>query len=185
MQRATPKPDADLEWAEPIIQAEVRVFVRSSSAFNADDEDELANGCLAHWWRQRHQYNAERGANRRTFLKRVTVNKLRDLHRRALRTVRETSLDRASPTGGPLHQRLSSSDVPPAEVAEQTELRERVQLTVAALAPKDRRVAKAIMETRSMTEAARRLAVSRPSLYRSESRIRKVFSDAGLDGFLD
>jgi RNA polymerase sigma factor (sigma-70 family) len=175
---SAPDKDADLEWAWPIIEREVRVFVAGSGVLNRGDEEDLVAEVVEHWLRQRHRYVPGRGASRITFLKKVCKNKLIDLRRAAEARIRHQSareLDDLMP---------GTSEQPDHELIFQ-ELRDRLRLVYGQLPTVQRRVVDAIIETESMTDAAKRLGVSRPALHRRLVPIRAVFRDAGLHEYLD
>ena len=178
MQNSAPVPDPDLEWANGVIRIEVRVFVSRSAVFSLDDEDDLVSACLEHWWKQRDRYDPARGANRQTFLKRITVRRLISLGRSAEAARRETSAVRRDAT--------ASDDQPgPQVLAERNELSRRVRETYETLSPEDQLVARALASTPTVAAAARKLEVSRQALYRARERLKIVFFRARLEAYLD
>ena len=178
MQNSAPVSDTDLDWAQGVVRTEVRVFVSGSALFGPDDEDHLVSACLEHWWKQRDRYDPARGANRQTFLKRITVRRLISLGRSAEAARRGMSTV-------PLGAAVADGHPGPQVVAERNELSRRVRETYETLSPEDQLVARALVSMPTVAAAARSLGISRQALYRVGTRIKTVFSLAGLEEYLD
>lgn len=164
----------------------MRTTLATLAPFAKDDEDDLVQECFIHWERRRHAYNPER-ASLKTFLKRVTANKLRDLQRREISQGRRSllSLDRLiGDDGQPLAGQVEDPDPAPDLWATRAELKTRIRDTYRQLSVEDLWVAKGYADGLTPTDMSRKLGISRQSVHRARARIRKVFIAAGLEEFL-
>ena len=165
---------------------EVRATLPVLAPFGRDEEDDLVQECFIHWARRRHAYDRDR-ANLKTFLKRVTANKLRDLQRREIRRGGRSllSLDRVvGEDGQPLAGQIEDPGPAPDLGAARAELKTRIRDTYRQLSVEDLWVAKGYADGLTPTDMSRKLGISRQSVHRARARIRKVFIAAGLEEFL-
>jgi len=66
------------EWELRLIRREAEAFA-GARRLRWSDVDDLENVAQLTWWHQRSNYNPERGASKRTYLKRVVRNAMSDL----------------------------------------------------------------------------------------------------------
>ncbi|MGE3793029.1 MAG: RNA polymerase sigma factor [Dehalococcoidia bacterium] len=156
------------------------------------DED-LVHECLVHWWLRRHRYDPARGANRRTFLNRVSENRLHDIARevhaqRRRQPVGSRSLDVPATDDGDDLADLIAADAPePEDEMLTSELGRHLARVRGRLTPRQRVIWDALAADpgRSRTGLARDIGISRDTLYEEIRRISGVCRDAGLREFLD
>ena len=194
----TPPPgsaDGFADWEVDTAKAVVRSFVAARGPFAMHDFDDLVQECLLRWWQQRSLYSEGRGANRRTFMNRVLMNRLRDLRRQERaqkrRVDREArSLDKPlGDEGDDLSSLMNllpdeSTDSRPEEAAERAELAEGIDRVRRRLTLRRRELLDGISAGFSMSELSRRLATPRSTLYDELERIKQEFRAEGLDDFL-
>lgn len=165
---------------------EVRATLPHLAPFARDDEDDLVQECCIHWDSRRRSYKPEL-ASPRTFLKRVTANKLRDLQRREIGRRDRTALSLARVSREdqqPLADQLADAAPTPDVMAERAELEARIRKTYSRLPAGDLAVAQGYADGLTPTEISRKLGISRQSVHRARARIRKVFIADGLEEFL-
>ena len=78
------EPDATSEfesWELDLIRNLVLDFLSTRTESPGFEADDLIQECSFHWWRQRAEFDIERGASRSTFLRRVVRAKLLDIER--------------------------------------------------------------------------------------------------------
>ncbi len=185
MPHHAPTPPADgfepneIELARAIVAG----FV-SARPWLREERDDLTQECLEHWLRQRHRYDAARGASAATFMRRVLNRRLRDIEEKRTAEKRgggaaPESLDRED-RGAVLHDSLSAAEDTEAGALLKVALdRARCRLT-----PDQSALTGALLEGHSMIEIVRATARARSSLYRDLERIRAIFKDEGLDELL-
>ena len=194
----TPPPgsaDGFADWEVDTAKAVVRSFVAARGPFAMHDFDDLVQECLLRWWQQRSLYSEGRGANRRTFMNRVLMNRLRDLRRQERAQKRRgdreaRSLDK--PLGNEGDDLGSLTDLlpdegaegRPDEAAERAELAEGIDRVRRRLTLRRRELLDGISAGFSMSELSRLLATPRSTLYDERERIKQEFRAEGLDDFL-
>ena len=185
-----PQPQEGLQpWEMELAEDVVRGFLATRAPGTIQDADDLLQECLLHWWLQRKRYQQQRGASRRTFMRRVLNAKLVDLTREAGAAKRgcgrpADSLDRE--VGEEKEDGLVLGDLVPGDVDMEAESSLGVdhQRGVALLTERQRVVIRALADGWRVTDISRRSGLSRGTLYEELQRIRQVFRDAGLEEYL-
>jgi len=183
-------------WELATAKFEVASFVRLHGRFRRHDTDDLVQECLTHWWQQRDRYDERRGANRKTFLKRVVRNRLKDLKREERAEKRgagkpDRSLDEALPSddgeGSTLADFLrdQSPDIDPEARALQSELRTGIHRATPQLTPQQQALVDGLSSGQTISELARSMDIRRSTLYDELKRIKAAFESAGLREFLN
>jgi len=152
------------------------------------DEDDLVHDCLVHWYENRAKW--ERGrSSEKTFLKRITDNRLVSLWRKKQARFQDLpSLDAPvaldDGDSGSLYDLIPDDGPAPATISELTDLRQRVRAAMEKLGEADQAIAEALALGKTKTEASERVGRTRQSLGRAERRIRQIFAADHLDDFL-
>lgn len=175
--------DWELETADAVVRAFLRRLPTHTDGWSVDD---LVQDCLLHWWLQRGNYDAGRGANRRTFMNRVCENRLRDIQRSAVAAKRRGARPDVS---------IDSERTPPAVVdpdvesdpeshAERSALREAIANVHSRLSPRQQAIADDLRRGFDVSAVSARSGVPRSTLYDELRRMRVIFRDEGLEEFL-
>jgi RNA polymerase sigma-70 factor (ECF subfamily) len=172
----------------------VRDFLASRQPFEVLTLEDLLQECLVHWWSQRRRYRQERGASRATFMRRVLRAKLLDIERgeRAAKRGGHAAPLSLDAVPGPAEDGLTLAELlpdddptgSPEQAAERLALRAHLECALPLLSGRQRRLVEALGSGRSMSEIGRLLRVPRSTLYDELERIKRVFRDEGLEGFL-
>jgi len=146
------------------------------------DFDDLFQQCLIHWYHARTTYTPEKAASPRTYMGQVIKNQLNDI-------LREEMADRRRLA----HIAQSLEEMPPEESTEAVgfwpedtvSLHIDVQRAVGELAPFQQQVCRLLSQGYSIRDIARTLKRSKSTIHREVVEIRRLFSDRGLDRYLD
>jgi RNA polymerase sigma factor (sigma-70 family) len=184
------------KWEIAVTNKLVGEFRRRSRILGREEFDDLAQDCLLHWIGVRRKLAPDPDKPPVGYMARVLHNKLTDLVREQGAEKRAgdlgtTSLDAAvdgSELGTTLADLLEASGSTLAGSRDETHrhhvridlLRARAQLT-----PSQQHLCVMLGEQGlSVKEAAEHLRIPRATLYEGIRRIRKVFADQGLHGYL-
>ena len=177
-------------WELDLIRSLVLDFLSTRSESPGFEADDLVQECSFHWWRQRAEFETERGASRSTFLRRVVRAKLLDIERawkakKRGEGQRPLSLD--TPISPDDSEAPTLAEVLPARGelgSDVAAVVDRLRLT-ARLSARQRRIIAGVTAGLAKGELSRHLGVSRDTLNEEMKRIRQVFRDEGLASFLD
>jgi len=177
-------------WELELIRNLVLDFLSTRTESPVFEADDLVQECSLHWWRQRDEFDTERGAARSTFLRRVVRAKLLDIERawkakKRGEGQRPLSIDASVSPGDP--EGPSLAEVLPARGELGSDIAaalDRQRLT-AHLSARQREIIAGVTAGLTKGELSRRLGVSRDTLHEELGRIRQVFRDEGLAPHLD
>lgn len=173
---------------------EVRCLIRGAQrdyvCIRNESFEDLLQECLVHWFFMKDQYRPELGTSERTFLNRVTRNKLTDLMRikgsnkrkvfylsesldtmeneRAMRTKEKTLMDEDQ-----VVSKITAED-----------LLDAISKATANLSFRQKQLCRFLMEGMSIAKAGEKMDIPRTTLNEEVKRIRVVFQEAGLEEFL-
>jgi RNA polymerase sigma-70 factor (ECF subfamily) len=177
-------------WELDLIRNLVLDFLSTRTESPGFEADDLIQECSLHWWRQRAEFDIERGASRSTFLRRVVRAKLRDIERAWKARKRGEGQRRLS-----LDAPASPDDSDAPTLAEVLPARGDLGSDIAAaldrqrltthLSARQREIIAGVLAGLTKNELSSRLGVSRDTLYEDVKRIRQVFRDEGLAPHLD
>lgn len=176
----------DLEpWEHELIRHEVRSF-RIEQRFRWSDEDDLFQDCAERWLTARGQYDAARGANLKTFMKRVVRNRLKD-EWKAQRTESRRGHREAKSLDEPVFDR-DNEDATRAELirdqheplADVASANLDIARAAARLSDRQRRVLAALLRDYSVDGIAAIEFVNRETVYEDRKRIQEACRDVGL-----
>lgn len=149
--------------------------------------------CLVHWLTVRGDIDPTRAVTRTAFMARVVHNKLMDLVRERESDKRKAGYDSIS-LDEPLGEQEDSSrvldliDQAHGEGADRTvadDARLDLEKAFARLTPRQRQLCQLLGEEGlNVQEASRRLGLPRATLYDELKRIRKVFTELGIEDYL-
>jgi len=155
--------------------------------------EDLIQECALHWARRSSRYQADRGASRTTFLKRVVEHKLADLWRN-LSAAKHIGENRAVPFSTPLdaEERVTVGDLLPDDAeehepedrAEQGALVVAVRQALERLSARQREIVRRMLAGEEGGELAGALGIGRSTLYRELERFREALGDLGLKEWL-
>ena len=191
------RPGDGLEkWEIAVAKKVVGEFRRRSRILGREDFDDLVQDCLLHWIGVRRRLAPDPDKPSVGYMAQVLRNKLTDLMReqgaeRRGRGLGAISLDATvdgSEDGMTLAESLEASESTHAgEMGETHRHHVRMDLlrAMARLTPSQQRLCVMLGEEGlSVKEAAEQLRIARGTLYEEIKRIRKVFADHGLGGYL-
>lgn len=193
-----------LKYGEELQQWEIAVatklvgeFRRRSRSLEREEFEDLFQECLAHWIEARRKLDPHPDGPPVAYMARVLRNKLTDLlrERAAAKRARDfdtVSLDAAvsesddAPTFADLLDAARSRESGEAQSVDRNDARIDIAKALLQLTPRQRRLCMLLGEEGlSIKEAAERLRIPRGTLYEEIKRIRKVFSDHRLGGYLE
>ena len=163
-----------------IVRSTVRRRVGRGGLAGLDRED-VAQHALVELSRRTFHYDATRGP-RAAFVRRIALNAIADLiarHTAARRDHRRCSASLDDTTSGAV-----ATDERAERAVEHADLRLDLEDQLGRLAPGHRAVCDQLAE-HSVTDTARRLGVSRSTVYDRIARVRTHFVKAGLDTYAE
>ncbi|MBK7458292.1 MAG: sigma-70 family RNA polymerase sigma factor [Betaproteobacteria bacterium] len=191
------KPGDGLDkWEIAVAKKVVGEFRRRSRILRREEFDDLVQDCLLHWITVRGSLDCDPANPPLGFMATVLRNWLADLVReqgaeKRFGDLGMPSLDATvdgSEDGMTLAESLDASESTQAgEMGETHRHHVRMDLlrAMARLTPSQQRLCVMLgAEGLSVKEAAEQLRIPRGTLYEEIKRIRKVFADHGLDGYL-
>jgi len=188
--------DLFADWELAVANAVVAKFWTSNRSLRAVyEQEDLLQECLIQWHRARNQYVVARGASPKTYLRKVTENKLLGLiryHEAELRRVNCEAIlfsapvmgdgGRESTIGEQVDEVGSNGSEGP--VTEGRVIHEALESVLGELTPRQRAIVDLLADDLPKTEIAAKVGIHRDTLYRDVERIRKLFEDKGLRKFL-
>lgn len=184
------------KWEIAVAKKMVGEFRRRSRMLGREEFDDLVQVCLLHWIVVRRKLAPDPDEPAVGYMAQVLRNKLTDLMREQGAEKRAgdlgaISLDATvdgSEDGMTLGESLEASDSTQAGTMGETHrhhMRMDLLRAMARLTPSQQRLCVMLgAEGLSVKEAAERLRIPRGTLYEEIKRIRKVFADHGLGGYL-
>lgn len=156
--------------------------------------EDLRQECLTHWYFRKGKYDPTAGANQRTFMAKVVENKIGHIIEELKRDKRRFTVEAIS-----LDQPLSDADDAPTlidKIAADTdcisnlyihaELKIEITRTIQKLTPKQQDLCRLLSEKGlSVKEASKLLKINRNTVYEEIKRIRAVFQNDNLHGYLE
>ncbi|MFH1552711.1 MAG: sigma-70 family RNA polymerase sigma factor [Candidatus Omnitrophota bacterium] len=153
--------------------------------------EDLLQECLIHWFFMKDQFRAESGASERTFLNRITRNKIADLIRRRDANKRKVlyvskSLDEMDGDGESINTKEKILMVEEQIVSKVSaaNLPEAMSKVTAGLSFRQKQICRYLSEGMSQVKVGEIMKIPRATLQDEIKRIREVFRKAGLEEFL-
>jgi RNA polymerase sigma-70 factor (ECF subfamily) len=153
--------------------------------------DDLLQECLIHWFFIKDQYRSEAGASERTFLNRITRNKLADLARFEGRNKRRVFSMSESLDAMDSDEKLIGKKERILMVEEQTiskitaaDLPDAMARATAGLSFRQKLLCRYLSEGMSLVKAGEKMNIPRTTLQEEIKRIREVFRKEGLEEYL-
>lgn len=173
---------ADLfnSWEIPITKSLISEFLRKYPWLKLERED-LLQECLVHWHFKRKTYDHMRGSAK-AYLRQVVKNKLVSILRRELAARRGASsllvsLDELISEAETLVEEAQSLEIP-------IDVSIDVRLVTEGLTPFQKQVCLLLGEGYPVAEAARSLNKPRRTVRQEIEKIRRIFSEKGLEDYL-
>lgn len=174
-------------WEIAIAKKLCSEFLAGHSWLKGFNLDDLVQECLIHWYLVRGSYRPDRGASARTYMSKVIRRMLLNLLEEQLTDKRKAEhlaipLDRPIEEGG-----LSLGDTTPADIIPpeaDVSLRMDLGKALDKLTPLQRKLCDLLEQGYTVTEIGRILGKSRGAVYDDIKRVRKIFSDEGLEEYL-
>jgi RNA polymerase sigma-70 factor (ECF subfamily) len=184
------------QWEIAVAKKLVGEFRRRSRRLEREEFDDLLQECLTHWIEVRGKLAPDPEGPPVAYMARVVRNKLTDMIREQGATKRGGDTDTVSldapvsesddaPTFADLVDAATSG--PPGEEhpIDRNDARIDIAGALRQLTPRQRRLCTLLGEEGlSIKEAAERLRIPRGTLYEEIKRIRKIFAEHGLEGYL-
>ena len=164
---------------------------REYACLKDESFEDLLQECLIHWFFTKDQYRPELGTSERTFLNRVTRNKLADLIKFERRNKRKVlyiseSLDA---TGDDEESMIAKDKILMVEeqiVSKLTtaDLPDAMARAMTGLSFRQKQLCRYLSEGMSLVKAGEKMGIPRTTLQEEIKRIRMAFQKAGLEEFL-
>ena len=172
------------DWEVAIARKISSEFLARYSWIKGYDLDDLVQECLLQWHLARHTYEENKAASRRTYMADVARHRLQNILQEQLAEKRAADRNTLS-----LDQTLSNEQTTFEELIPDPQnydfsLRLDLERTIAKLSALQQRVCWFLWQGYNVTEIARELGKSRASIYDEIIRVKRVFSDQGLDEYL-
>ena len=152
--------------------------------------EDLMQECLVHWFFIKDQYRPESGISKRTFLNRVTRNKLTDIMRLKGTNKRKVfylseSLDamEENQSVNAKEKALMDQEQVTMKITEE-DLPEVLAKVTANLSFRQKQICRYLSEGMNQTQVAKKMNIPRTTLQAEMKRIREVFKRSGLEEFL-
>lgn len=153
--------------------------------------EDLLQECLIHWFFTKDQYRPEAGASERTFLNRITRNKLADLIKFERRNKRKVlymseSLDAMGDDEKSIGARERILKVEEQVISKITtaDLPDAMARAMIGLSFRQKQLCRYLSEGMSLVKAGEKMGIPRTTLQEEIKRIRVAFQEAGLEEFL-
>jgi RNA polymerase sigma-70 factor (ECF subfamily) len=153
--------------------------------------EDLLQECLLHWLFTKEQYRPEAGTTKRTFLNRVTRNKLTDLIKFEVRNKRKVSyMSESLDAMGDDEESISAKEkilmVEEQVVSQLTaaDLPDAMARAMANLSFRQKQLCQHLSEGMSLVKAGEKMNIPRTTLQEEVKRIREVFCKEGLEEYL-
>jgi RNA polymerase sigma-70 factor (ECF subfamily) len=146
--------------------------------------------CLVHWFFMKDQYRPESGASERTFLNRITRNKIADLIKFKRRNKRKVfylseSLDAMEETHSvnAKEKALMDEEQVISKITEES-LPEVLAKVTTNLSFRQKQICRYLSEGMNQKQVGEKMNMPKSTLQDEMKRIREVFKRAGLEEFL-
>lgn len=164
---------------------------RDYACLKSESFDDLMQECLIHWFFIKDQYRPEAGASERTFLNRITRNKLADFIKFEWRNKRRVLLMSESLDAMDSYDESIGKKERILMVEEQTiskitaaDLPDAMARASAGLSFRQKQLCRFLMEGMSIAKAGEKMGIPRTTLNEEVKRIREVFRKEGLEEYL-
>jgi len=184
------------QWEIAVAKKLVGEFRRRSRRLEREEFDDLLQECLTHWIEVRGKLAPDPEGPPVAYMARVVRNKLTDMIREQAATKRGGDTDTVSldapvsesdnaPTFADLVDAATSGPLGEEHPIDPNDVRIDIARALQQLTPRQRRLCALLGEEGlSIKEAAERLRIPRGTLYEEIKRIRKIFAEHGLEGYL-
>ena len=184
------------QWEIAVAKKLVGEFRRRSRRLEREEFDDLLQECLTHWIEVRRKLAPDPEGPPVAYMARVVRNKLTDMIREQQATKRGGDTDTVSldapvsesddaPTLADLVDAARSAPAGEEQPTDLNDARIDIARALRQLTPRQRRLCMLLGEEGlSIKEAAERLRIPRGTLYEEIKRIRKIFAEHGLEGYL-
>jgi RNA polymerase sigma-70 factor (ECF subfamily) len=164
---------------------------REYAFLKSESFDDLLQECLIYWFFVKDQYRPEAGASRRTFLNRITHNKLADMARFEGRNKRRVFSISESLDAMDSDEELIGKKERILMVEEQTiskitaaDLPDAMARATAGLSFRQKQLCRYLSEGMSLVKAGEKMGIPRTTLQEEVKRIREAFRKEGLEEYL-
>lgn len=164
---------------------------RDYTCLRHESFDDLLQECLIYWFFVKDQYRPEAGASERTFLNRITRNKLADLARFEGRNKRRVfsmseSLDAMDSDDESIGKKERILMVEEQTISKITaaDLPDAMARATADLSFRQKQLCRYLSEGMSLVKAGEKMGIPRTTLQEEVKRIREAFRKEGLEEYL-
>lgn len=179
-------------WEIAVAKKVINDYRREHKYLARDGLDDLLQECLMRWLEVRDRYDPARGASKKTYMAEVIRGVLRKLVEKA-RTDKRKAIYESVSLEEPLNddedeptlkdKLVKEEDIPPQA---KSELKIDISRVLQKLTPQEQKLCKLIGEEGlSINEACKYFSKHRSVVYRDVLRIRKLFEEEGLKGYLE
>lgn len=185
------------QWEIAVAKKLIGEFRRRSRSPEREEFDDLLQECLMHWIEVRRKLRPDSEGPPIAYMAKVVRNKLTDLFRERDAAKRAGDYDALSldaptgesdeaPTIADLLDAARGHELAGGRSVDRNDARIDIAKALLRLTPRQRRLCRLLGEEgMSIKEAAEHLGMPRGTLYEEIKRIRQIFADQGLGGYLD
>jgi len=186
--RAWPFGNLFEEWEVATARSLVGEFCGKWSLLKREGFEDLLQECLTHWYFAKDKYDPKDKASMKTFMRRVTRNKLADIVKRIYSEKRK-ALHEAVPLDESILTDKEESDLSVESDAlkniSSTDLNASLRKAFQKLSPKQKKLCKLLYEEGlNINEASKYFKTHRRTVYKEVARIREIFEKEGLRDYL-
>ncbi|MDD4985181.1 MAG: sigma factor [Dehalococcoidales bacterium] len=172
------------DWEIAIARKISGEFLAKHSWIKGYDFDDLVQECLIQWHLARHTYDGSKGASRRTYMANVARHRLQNILEEQLADKRGADRHTMSLDQPLSDEQVTLADFIPAPENYDFSLKLDLERTIAKLSTLQQKVCMFLWQGYNVTEIARELGKGRATIYGEINRLKKIFSDEGLDEYL-
>jgi len=186
--RAWPYGNLFEEWEIATTRSLVAEFCGKWSLLKQEGFEDLIQECLTHWYFAKGKYDSKDKASMKTFMRRVTRNKLADIVKRIYREKRKAPHEILPLDESILIEKdgdaIKAEDDVVKSVSD-SELNLSLQKVFQKLSPEQQKLCKLLYEEgMNINEASKHFKMHRRTIYKEIDRIRKIFEKEGLRDYL-
>lgn len=171
-------------WEIAIVKSLIQEYKRKWKYLRHEDIEDLLQDCFIHWYRARDKYDPAKNISRKTFMRQVIRNKLKDIVENLYADKRKI-LYKTIPLEDLIKRSESTKEQLPFIKGINPNLEIDLAKAIQKLTPRQKILCNLIgIEGLSIKEASKRLKIGRRTAHRELKRIENIFIKEGLKDYL-
>jgi RNA polymerase sigma factor (sigma-70 family) len=172
------------EWEIAIARRVSGEFLAKHCWIKGYDFEDLVQECLIQWYLARHTFEESQGSSRQTYMANVARNRLQNILEEQLAAKRGADRNALSLDQPLSDEQRTLADFIPDPENHDFSLKLDLESTIAKLSAQQQKVCWFLWQGYTVTEISRELGKGRATIYDEIRRLKKIFSDKGLDEYL-